>query len=174
MAFVRGHAYNRHWDFQNKIWENTSLYSLLPLFLLMTLLWCWAISSLPPLLLDVHEEMGEQDLRTFAVVKLARGTSIRFLGSVSVRPLKAVRKKFTLPRGHSWSFTLIVCFVYFALIIQALTKPKGEPMIQFVAMGWFHLVFVLVLMNIHEICLKLKSRFRIIHKFPTTHNHNEA
>jgi hypothetical protein len=28
-------------------------------------------------------------------------------------------------------------------------------------------VFVLVLLNIHEICLKLKSGFRIIRKFPT-------
>jgi hypothetical protein len=33
-------------------------------------------------------------------------------------------------------------------------------------MGWIHLVFVLVLLNIHEIYLKLKSGFRIIHKFP--------
>jgi hypothetical protein len=56
--------------------------------------------------------------------------------------------------------------MYFAQIIQAPTKPKGEPVILFVAMGWFHLVFVLVLLNIHEICLKLKSRFRIIHKSP--------
>jgi hypothetical protein len=40
-------------------------------------------------------------------------------------------------------------------------------MIPFVAMGWIHLVTVLVLLNIHEICLKLKSGFRIIHKFPT-------
>jgi hypothetical protein len=61
----------------------------------------------------------------------------------------------------------MVSFVYFVLIIQAPRKPKGEPMIQFVAMHWFHLVFVLVLLNIHEICLKLKSGFRIIHKFPT-------
>jgi hypothetical protein len=28
-------------------------------------------------------------------------------------------------------------------------------------------MFVVVLLNIHEICLKLKSGFRIIHKFPT-------
>jgi hypothetical protein len=42
-------------------------------------------------------------------------------------------------------------------------------MIPLVAMAWIHLVFfVLVLMNIHEICLKLKSGFRIIHKFPTS------
>jgi hypothetical protein len=41
-------------------------------------------------------------------------------------------------------------------------------MIPLVAMGWIHLVFfVLILMNIHEICLKLKSGFRIIHKFST-------
>jgi hypothetical protein len=33
--------------------------------------------------------------------------------------------------------------------------------------GLFHLVFELVLLNIHEICLKLKSGFRIIHKSPT-------
>jgi hypothetical protein len=58
----------------------------------------------------------------------------------------------------------MVYFVYFLQIIQAPTKPKGEPMTPFVAMGWFHMVFVLVLMNIHEICLKLKSGFRIIHK----------
>jgi hypothetical protein len=53
------------------------------------------------------------------------------------------------------------------LIIQAPTKPRGESMFSLVAMVWIHLVFVLVLLNIHEICLKLKSRFRIIHKFPT-------
>jgi hypothetical protein len=40
-------------------------------------------------------------------------------------------------------------------------------MILLVAMDWIHLMFVLVLLNIHEICLKLKSGFRIIHKFPT-------
>jgi hypothetical protein len=34
-------------------------------------------------------------------------------------------------------------------------------------MDWFHLVFVLVFLNINEIYLKLKFRFRIIHKFPT-------
>jgi hypothetical protein len=62
----------------------------------------------------------------------------------------------------------MACFVYFALIIQAPTKPKGEPMIPLAAMGWIYLVFVLLLMKIHEICLKLKSGFRIIHKFPTS------
>jgi hypothetical protein len=61
----------------------------------------------------------------------------------------------------------MVYFIYFAQIIQAPTKSKGEPMIPFVAMGWFHLVFMLVLLNIHEIWLKLKSRFRNIHKSPT-------
>jgi hypothetical protein len=40
-------------------------------------------------------------------------------------------------------------------------------MIPLVAMGWIHLVFMLVLLNIHEICLKLKSGCRIIQKFPT-------
>jgi hypothetical protein len=35
------------------------------------------------------------------------------------------------------------------------------------AMCWIHQMFVLVLLNFHEICLKLKSGFRIIHKFPT-------
>jgi hypothetical protein len=40
-------------------------------------------------------------------------------------------------------------------------------MIPLVAMGWLHLVFMLVLVNIHEICLKLKSGFRIIHKSQT-------
>jgi hypothetical protein len=58
-------------------------------------------------------------------------------------------------------------FIYFALIIQVSIKLKGEPMIHFVAMGWFHLVFVLVLLNIHENYLKLKYGFRIIHNFPT-------
>jgi hypothetical protein len=48
-------------------------------------------------------------------------------------------------------------------------KPKDEHMILLVIMGWIHLMLVLVFLNIHEICLKLKSRFRIIHKFPTFH-----
>jgi hypothetical protein len=61
----------------------------------------------------------------------------------------------------------MVCFIYFLQIIQAPTKPKGEPMTPFVAMGWFHPVFVLILLNIHKICLKLTSGFRIIHKYPT-------
>jgi hypothetical protein len=61
----------------------------------------------------------------------------------------------------------MVCFIYFALITQAPIKSKGKPIIPLVAMGWIHLVFVLVLLNIHEICLNLKSGFRIIHKFPT-------
>jgi hypothetical protein len=54
----------------------------------------------------------------------------------------------------------MISFIYFALIIQAPTKPRGEPKIPLVAMGWIHLV-------IHDIWLKLKSGFRIIHKFPT-------
>jgi hypothetical protein len=48
-------------------------------------------------------------------------------------------------------------------------KPKGEPMILLVIMGWIHLMLVLALLNIHEICLKLKFRFRIIYKFLTFH-----
>jgi hypothetical protein len=51
------------------------------------------------------------------------------------------------------------------LIIKAPTKPKGEPMISLEAMGWIHIVFVVVVLNFHEICHKLKSGFRIIHKF---------
>jgi hypothetical protein len=47
-------------------------------------LWCRAASSLSALLLDVHKEKGEWDLRTIAVVKSARGTTIRFMGSASV------------------------------------------------------------------------------------------
>jgi hypothetical protein len=39
------------------------------------------------------------------------------------------------------------------LIIQALTKPKGELMIPLIAMGEIYLVFALVLLNIHEIHL---------------------
>jgi hypothetical protein len=93
--------------------------------------------------------------------------AIRFLGSTSARPLGAVRLQFTLPQGRSGSSTSTACFIYFVLIIQAPTKPKGEPMIHFVAMGWFHLVFLFVLLNIHEICLKLKSGFRIFCKFPS-------
>jgi hypothetical protein len=133
----------------------------------MILLWCWATQSLPALLLDVHEETSERDIQTFAIVKPARGMTIRFLGSASARPLRAIRLQFALPWEHSGSSTSMACFVYFALIIQASTKPKDEPMIHFVSMGWFHLVFVLVLLNIYEIYFKLKSRFRIIYKFPT-------
>jgi hypothetical protein len=49
----------------------------------------------------------------------------------------------------------------------SIDKPKGEPMIPLVVVGWIPLVLVLVHLNIHEICLKLKTGFRIIHKFPT-------
>jgi hypothetical protein len=52
--------------------------------------------------------------------------------------------------------------IYFALIIQVPTKLKGEPMIPLLAMSWFHLVFVLVLPNIHDICRNLKSRQNIL------------
>jgi hypothetical protein len=118
--------------------------------------------------LVVHVEKGERDLRTVAVVKPAHGTTIRFLSSASARPLGVVRLWFTLPLGRSGSSISMACFVYLALIIQVPTKPKGEPMIPLAAMGWIYLVFVLLLMKIHEICLKLKSGFRIIHKFPTS------
>jgi hypothetical protein len=100
-------------------------------------------------------------------VKPILGTTIRFLGSSSARPSGAIHLQFALPRGRLGLSTSMACFIYFELIIQVPTKPKGEPMIHFVEMGWFHLVFVLVLLNIHEICLKLKSGFRIICKFPT-------
>jgi hypothetical protein len=40
-------------------------------------------------------------------------------------------------------------------------------MMPLVAMGWIHMVFMLVLRNIHEIFLKLKSAFGIICKFST-------
>jgi hypothetical protein len=39
------------------------------------------VLSLLTLLLVVHEEEGERDLRTVAVVKPARGMTIRFLGN---------------------------------------------------------------------------------------------
>jgi hypothetical protein len=42
-------------------------------------------------------------------------------------------------------------------------------MIPLVVMGWIHLVFMLVLLNIYEIHLKLKFEFRIIHKFSRVH-----
>jgi hypothetical protein len=98
-------------------------------------------------------------------------TTIRFLGGASAQPLRVVRLQFTLPWGRLGSSTSTVCFVYFALIIQMPTKPKGEPMIPLVAMGWIHLAFVFILLNNHEICLKLKSGFRIICKFPTFQKH---
>jgi hypothetical protein len=101
----------------------------------------------------VHEEKDERDLWTITVMKPAWGTAIRFLGSLYVQPLGAVRLWFTLPRGCSRSSTSTVYFIYFALIIQALTIPKCEPMISFWAMGWIHLVFVVVLLNFHEIPL---------------------
>jgi hypothetical protein len=51
-----------------------------------------------------------------------------------------------------------------------MTKSRGEPMISLIAMSWIHLMFVLILMNIHIICFKLKSGFRIIHKFLTMYS----
>jgi hypothetical protein len=84
---------------------------------------------LPAVLLVVHEEKDERDLLPIAVVKPARGTAIRFLGSASARPLRVVRLRFALPRGRSRSSTSMVCFVYFTVIIKATTEPKGEPMI---------------------------------------------
>jgi hypothetical protein len=92
-----------------------------------------------------------------------------WLVTCDVRPLRAVRLRFILPQGHLRSSTLTVYFVYLALIIKVPTKSRGEPMIPLVAMGLIHLVFVLVLMNIHEIWLKLKSGFIIICKFWTFH-----
>jgi hypothetical protein len=41
-------------------------------------------------------------------------------------------------------------------------KSKCEPIIPLLIMGWIHLLLVLVHLNIYEICLKLKSGFRII------------
>jgi hypothetical protein len=115
----------------------------------------------------MHGEKDERDLRTIAMVKPAQGTAIRFLGSTSAQPHRVVHLQFTLPRGHSGSPTSTVYFIYLALFIKAPTKFRDETMIPLVAMGWLHLVFVLVLVNNHEICLKLKSGFRIIHKSQT-------
>jgi hypothetical protein len=122
MTPVRDHIYKRHWGFRKYF----SQFSLLPPFPLTTLLWCWVAWSLPALLLVIHEEKRERDLRTIAIVKPSRRMSIRFLGSVSARLLGAVR---------SWSSTSTVCFVYLALIIKASTKSRGEHMIPPVAMG---------------------------------------
>jgi hypothetical protein len=101
-------------------------------------------------------------------VKPTQETAIRFLGGTSARPLEVLHLGFTLPQVRPGSSTSTACFIYLALIIKAPTKPKGEAMIHSVAMGWIHLVFVLVVLNIHEICLKLKSEFRLIGKFPTS------
>jgi hypothetical protein len=168
MAFARGHAFEKALRI-SRIKHTRKFFSQFfsSSLLVMLLLWCWAASSLPTLLLDVHEEKGEWDLWTIAVVKPAREATIRFLGNTSARLLGVIRLWFVLPRGRSGSSTLMVCFIYFALIIQAPTKPRGEPKIPLVAMGWIHLMFLLVLLNIHDIWLKLKSGFRIIHKFPT-------
>jgi hypothetical protein len=58
-------------------------------------------------------------------------------------------------------------------------KSKGGSMVPLVAMGYIRLVLLLFLLNVHEIYLKLKVRFRIIHKFPMCcgldecrHHHN--
>jgi hypothetical protein len=167
MTHVRGHAYKRLWgslEYDTRKYFSPFFSSSL---LVTTLLWCWAAQSFPALLLAVHKEKGERDLRTVAAVKPTWGTPIRFLGNAFVRPLKPLRLRFMLSWGYLGSFTSTVCFIYFALIIQAPTKPKGEPMIPLEAMCWIHLVFVLVLLNIHENCHKLKFGFRIIRKFPT-------
>jgi hypothetical protein len=62
------------------------------------LLWCWATSSLPALLLVMHEEKGEWDLWTIVIVKPTRGMAIRFLGRASAWPLGVLW--FMLPRGR--------------------------------------------------------------------------
>jgi hypothetical protein len=105
-------------------WEKSSLHSFLPPFLLVILLWCWADSSLSTLLLVMHKEKVKRDLWTVAVMKPARGTTIRFLGSASIRQLKVVQLLFVLPWGRSGSSTSMVYFIYFALIIQAPQSPR--------------------------------------------------
>jgi hypothetical protein len=64
---------------------------------------------LPAVLLVVHEEKDERDLLPIAVVKPARGTAIRFLGSASVRPLRVVRLRFALPdvRDHLYRWSAL-------------------------------------------------------------------
>jgi hypothetical protein len=66
---------------------------------------------LPAVLLVVHEEKDERDLLPIAVVKPARGTAIRFLGSASARPLRVVRLRFALPDGIIYIDGLL-CLLY--------------------------------------------------------------
>jgi hypothetical protein len=54
-------------------------------------------STLPARFLAMHEEKGEQNLQTFSVLKAARGTTIRILGSESARPFEGVRLRTALP-----------------------------------------------------------------------------
>jgi len=83
-----------------------TIHILFFLFLCALALSCW-IS--PALLLGVHRgERWVVYLRAIAVVKPARGTTIRFLGSATARPLEADRLRSTLPQLRSslhWFFT---------------------------------------------------------------------
>ena len=81
-------------------WKPSTFSSFFFLLVICALaLSCW-IS--PALLLGVHRgERWAVYLRAIAVVKPARGTTIRFLGSATARPLEADRLRSTLPQLRS-------------------------------------------------------------------------
>jgi hypothetical protein len=145
----------------NKTHELFSL--LFSSFLVTILLWCRVASSLSVLLLVVHEE-DEWYLWTDAVMKPTRGTTISFMGNTSTWSLRVVQLRYALSQGHLGLSTSIVCFVYFTLIIQV---PTNQRWIYDSPQLWVGFTaLVLVHLNIHKICLKLKYGFRTIHKFP--------
>ena len=116
---------------------------------------CWISPALP---LVCTEEKGERYLRTLAVVKPARGTAIRFLGSATVRPLEADRLQSALHRLFTRTERCLVRVIEFNM-----------SMFQFVLLNQFIIILEIAIALLFLFCFKLKSGLykRI---FPTTHS----
>jgi len=99
------------------------------------------------------EEKGERYLRTLAVVKPARGTTIRFLGSAIARPLEADQLRSALLQSalHRLFTRTERCLVR---VIEF-----NMSMFWFVLLCQFSILFEIAVVSLFIFCFKLKSNF---------------
>ena len=125
---------------------------------------CCAVSSScqisPTLSLACTEEKGKRYLRTLVVVKPARETAIRFLGSATARPLEADRLRSALLQSalHRLFTRTERCLVR---VIEF-----NMSMFRFVLLCQFSILFEIAVASLFLFCLKLKSGL-FKHIFPT-------
>ena len=125
------------------------------------MLWCWATSSHRLFSLACTEEKSERYLWAVAVVKPARGMTIRFLDSATARLLEADRlcsallqsalhRLFT--RTERRSVSIMVCYM---------------SLCQFILLCKFSILSEIAVALLFVFCLNLKSGF-VKRIFPTS------